>query len=324
MKAMRVHKFGLETPMQLDEIEDARPGEGEVLIKTRAIGAHPVDVTIRGGMHPFHKFVTPPYMPGPEAAGEVVEVGAGVEGFRVGQRVCGRAMGGAYAGLVRLGAPWTMNLPDAYSWAEGAGIAVQFITAWNAVVTNGRASAGEVVLVQGGAGGVGMAAIQLARAVGCRVIATASSPEKLKIAKEMGADEVINYREVNFAERCLELTGGRGVDVVIEMIAEENLDKDVDAICPLGRIVVVGTSKGLDPDAAFGVQKALMKDAQILCISMVNLPPRLPELMRGLAPMIETGDFKVRVFREMPLIEANAAHDLLWGGEVTGKLVLVP
>ncbi|MBT3351035.1 MAG: NADPH:quinone reductase [Nitrospinaceae bacterium] len=324
MKAMRVHKFGLETPMQLDEIEDARPGAGEVLIKTHAIGAHPVDVTIRGGMHPFQKFVTPPYMPGPEAAGEVVELGVGVEGFEVGQRVCGRAMGGAYAELVRLGAPWTLNLPDAYSWAEGAGLAVQFITAWNSVVINGRASAGEVVLVQGGAGGVGMASIQLARAVGCRVIATASSPEKLKIAKEMGADEVINYREENFAERCLELTGGRGVDVIIEMIAEENLDKDVDAICPLGRIVVVGTSKGLDPDAAFGVQRALMKDAQILCVSMVNLPPRLPKLMRHLTPMVEAGNFDVRIFREMPLIEANAAHALLWGGEVTGKLVLVP
>ncbi len=93
-------------------------------------------------MHPFHKFVEPPYIPGPEAAGDVVEVGAGVEGFRVGQRVCGRAMGGAYARLVRLGAPWTLNLPDVYGYAEGAGIAVQFITAWNAVVIYGRAAAG--------------------------------------------------------------------------------------------------------------------------------------------------------------------------------------
>lgn len=159
MKAVRVHKFGLDAPMHLDEIEDARAGVGEVLIRTRAIGAHPVDVSVRAGFHPFKKFVTPPYIPGPEAAGEVVEVGAGVEGFRTGQRVCGRAMGGAYAEFVRLGAPWSLNLPDTYGFSQGAGIAVQFITAWNAVVISARATAGETVLAQGGAGGVGMAAI---------------------------------------------------------------------------------------------------------------------------------------------------------------------
>ncbi len=277
-----------------------------------------------GGVHPFHKFVEPPYIPGPEAAGDVVEVGAGVEGFRVGQRVCGRAMGGAYARLVRLGAPWTLNLPDVYGYAEGAGIAVQFITAWNAVVIYGRAAAGETVLVQGGAGGVGMAAIQLAKAIGCRVIATASTPEKVEICRAMGADETINYREEDFAEGCSEITAGRGLGVIIEMVADVNLDKDIDAIRPTGRIVVVGTSKGLDPDASFSVQKALIKDAQILCLSMVNLAPRLPELTRRFSPILEAGKIRMHVFREMPLAEANEAHNLLWNGEVMGKLVLTP
>ncbi len=324
MRAMRVHKFGLDTPMRLDEIEDARPEAGELLICAHAIGAHPVDVSVRAARHPFHEFLSPPYIPGPEAAGEVVEVGEGAEGFRVGQRVCGRAIGGAYAGLVRIGAPWALNLPDSYSYAEGAGLAVQFITAWNALIIYARASAGEWVLIQGGAGGVGMAAIQLARAVGCRVIATVSSGEKAALCKSLGAEETILYREEDFTTRCAELIGGRGVDVVIEMIADENLDKDIDAICPQGRIVIVGTEKGLDPDASFGVQKALLKDAQILCISMVNLPPRLPGLMRRLAPMLEAGGLRMHVFREMPLAEANAAHELLWSGGVTGKLVLIP
>ena len=324
MKAVRVHGFGLDVPMRLDEIEDARAGEGEVLIRARAIGVHPVDVSVRAGLHPFHKILAPPYIPGPEAAGEVVEVGAGVEGFRIGQRVCGRATGGAYAELVRLGVPWTLNLPDTYGFAEGAGIAVQFMTAWNAVVINARAAAGETVLVQGGAGGVGLAAIQLAKAVGCRVFATVSSSEKADLSRSVGADETINYREEDFAARCEELTDGRGVDVVIEMVAEKNIDKDIDAIRPMGRIVVVGTDKGLDPDASFGVQKALIKDAQIRCISMVNLPPLLPEVVRGLSPMLETGKLKMHVFCEMPLVEANAAHDLIWSGDVTGKLVLIP
>jgi len=324
MKAMRVHKFGLETPMRLDEIEDARAGEGEVLIETRAIGAHPVDVTIRGGMHPFHKFVAPPYIPGPEAAGEVVEVGAGVEGIRAGQRVCGRAMGGAYAGLVRLGAQWTMNLPDAYSWAEGAGIAVQFITAWNAVVINGRASAGEVVLVQGGAGGVGMAAIQLARQLGCRVLATVSSNEKADFCRSLGADETINYREEDFVARCLEATGGRGVDVIVEPSANDNFDKDLDAICVDGRIVIMGPGLGRGPEATFRVPSLMTKDARVFGVTGVNLARKMPEVVPRFMPFLREGTFKIHVDRSFSLAEANAAHELMQSAQFLGKLVIVP
>lgn len=151
-----------------------------------------------------------------------------------------------------------------------------------------------------------------------------SSDEKADLSRSVGADETINYREEDFSARCEELTDGYGVDIVIEMVAEENLEKDIDVICPMGKIVVVGTDKGLDSDARFRVQKALLKDAQIRCISMVNLPPLLPEVMRRLSPMLEAGKLKMRVFRVMPLAEANAAHDLIWGGGVMGKLILIP
>jgi len=285
---------------------------------------HPVDVSVRAGLHPFHKILAPPYIPGPEAAGEVVEVGARRGGIPDRTARLRPRDGGRLRRTRAPRRPWTLNLPDTYGFAEGAGIAVQFMTAWNAVVINARAAAGETVLVQGGAGGVGLAAIQLAKAVGCRVFATVSSSEKADLSRSVGADETINYREEDFAARCEELTDGRGVDVVIEMVAEENLDKDIDAIRPMGRIVVVGTDKGLDPDASFGVQKALIKDAQIRCMSMANLPPLLPEVVRGLSPMLETGKLKMHVFCEMPLVEANAAHDLIWSGDVTGKLVLIP
>ncbi len=324
MKAMRVHKFDLDTPMRMDEIDDAVAGPGEVLIRNRAIGAHPVDVTIRSAQHPFHTNFTPPYHPGTEAAGDVIAVGEGVEEFQIGQRVCGRAAGGAYAELVRLGAEWTLDLPDAYSYSEGAGITVQFITAWNALIVNARAAAGETVLIQGGVGGVGMASVQLAKAIGCRVIATVSSKEKADLCRSLGADETINRREEDFAARCLELTGGRGVDVVVEMIADVNLDRDIDAIRPLGRIVVVGTARALDPKISFSSQKSLIRGAQILCMSVVNFPPHVPDFKRRFPPMLKTGRFKVPIFREMPIAEANEAHEIIWSGDYSGKLVLIP
>jgi NADPH2:quinone reductase len=294
MKAMRVQEFDLDAPMQMEEIEDARPGPGELLIRNHAIGAHPVDVTIRSAQHPFHTNFTPPYHPGTEAAGEVIEVGEGVEG------------------------------PAAYSFSEGAGIAVQYITAWNVLVVNARAAAGETVLVQGGAGGVGMASVQLAKAMGCRVFATVSSNEKADLCRRLGADEVINYREEDFVARCLELTGGRGVDIVVEMVADKNLDQDIDAICPLGRIIVVGTDRALDPKVCFASQKSLLRGAHIICMSVVNFPPHLPDFHRRFPAMLQTGRFQLPVFREMPLAEANAAHDILWEGGYVGKLVLVP
>lgn len=324
MKAVRVHNFGLEHPMQLEEIEEPKPGEGEVLIRNRAIGVHPVDLAVRGALHPFHRNVTPPYIPGVEAAGEVMEVGPGVEGFHVGQRACGRCIGGAYAEVVRLGAVWSLGLPDSYSFSEGSGLVVQFLTAWNALVLQGTASAGENVLVHGGAGGVGMASVQLAKAMGCRVFATARSKEKADLCLQVGADEAILYREEDFAARCMDLTRNQGVDLIVEVAADANLSKDVDAIRAGGRIVVVGTAKALDPEACFGVQKALLKDARIVCMSMPNLQPRLPETKRRLIPMLESGRFKVPVFREIPLAEANAAHEIAWGGDHVGKLVLIP
>ena len=324
MKAMRVHEFGLEHPMRLDEVEDPRPQEDEILVRSLAAGAHPVDVVIRAAKHPFHKNFTLPYIPGPEAAGDVIAVGAGVKNFRIGQRVCGRCTGGSYAEKVRMGISWATELPESYSYAEGAGIVVQFATAWNALVIQAQAGPGETVLIHGGAGGVGMAALQLAKTMGCRVIATAGTRKKCGLCVDLGADRAINYREENFAEGALKLTEGRGVDVVVDCAADANLMNDVDAIRPGGRIVVLGTAKALDEKAAFGVQRALVKDARILCMSMPNLTPHLPGLMRRLSSLVSGIHFKIPIYREMKLAEANAAHEILWSGEHHGKIVLAP
>ena len=324
MKAVRVHQFNMDVPMRVDEVEDAKPEPGEVLIKAGAVGVNPVDLAIRAAKHPYAKLVTPPYVPGAEAAGEIIALGEGVEGWWIGQRVYGRAMGGSYAENVRLVADATAELPEAYSYEEGACITVAFYTAWNALVIKAGAGPGETVLVQGGAGGVGMAAIQLAKRLGCRVFATVSSDAKANFCREMGADATINYREEDFAERCMELTGGRGVDVVVELCACDNFDKDLDAIRVDGKIIVIGTGTGKGPGAEFRVPAVMTKDAVVLGLAVVNLFPKMPELVRRFTPLLREGAFRVNVDKASRFEEANEAHDYVLEGQFLGKVVLVP
>ncbi|MCY4383569.1 MAG: NADPH:quinone reductase [Nitrospinae bacterium] len=324
MKAVRVHQFNMDVPMRVDEVEDAKPEPGEVLIKAGAVGVNPVDLAIRAAKHPYAKLVTPPYIPGAEAAGEIIALGDGVEGWRIGQRVYGRAMGGGYSENVRLVAGAMAELPEAYSYEEGACITVAFYTAWNALVIKAQVGPGETVLVQGGAGGVGMAAVQLAKRLGCRVFATVSSDAKAKFCKEMGADETINYREEDFAERCMELTGGRGVDVVVELCACDNFDKDLDAIRVDGKIIVIGTGTGKGPGAEFRVPAVMTKDAVVLGLAVVNLFPKMPELVRRFTPLLREGAFRVNVDKASSFEEANEAHDYVLEGQFLGKVVLVP
>ena len=324
MKAVRVHQFNMDVPMRVDEVEDAKPEPGEVLIKAGAVGVNPVDLAIRAAKHPYAKLVTPPYIPGAEAAGEIIALGEGVEGWRIGQRVYGRAVGGSYAENVRLVADGTAELPEAYSYEEGACITVAFYTAWNALVIKAGAGPGETVLVQGGAGGVGMAAIQLAKRLGCRVFATVSSDAKAQFCRDMGADETINYREEDFAERCMELTGGRGVDVVVELCACDNFDKDLDAIRVNGKIIVIGTGTGKGPGAEFRVPAVMTKDAVVLGLAVVNLFPKMPELVRRFTPLLREGAFRVNVDKASRFEEANEAHDYVLEGQFLGKVVLVP
>ena len=324
MKAVRVHEFNMDVPMRVDEVEDAKLGPGEVLVKAGAVGVNPVDLAIRAAKHPYAKLVTPPYIPGAEAAGEIIALGDGVDGWRIGQRVYGRAVGGSYAERVRLVADATAELPEAYSYEEGACITVAFYTAWNALVIKAGAGPGETVLVQGGAGGVGMATIQLAKRLGCRVFATVSSDAKAKFCKDMGADETINYREEDFAERCMELTGGRGVDVVVELCACDNFDKDLDAIRVDGKIIVIGTGTGKGPGAEFRVPAVMTKDAVVLGLAVVNLFPKMPEVVRRFTPLLREGAFRVNVDKASRFEEANEAHDYVLEGQFLGKVVLVP
>ena len=324
MQAIRVHEFGLDAPMRLEEVEDPAPGPGEIVIRVGAAGVNPVDMSIRSGVPPYRNYVKLPYLPGMEAAGEVVALGEGAENFRLGQRVFGRCPKGGYAERVHLEAATAVELPDDYGYPEGAAIPIAFYTAWNGLVLKAGAGAGETVLVQGGAGGVGMGAIQLAKALGCRVITTVSTQEKAGFARRMGADEIIRYREEDFAERCLELTGGRGVDVILELAACDNFDKDLDALCVNGRLVVVGSGTGKGPEATFRVPAVLAKDARILGLTARHLIPHLPEVVRRFEPLLKENKFQVHVDRAFPFAEAEDAQKLVLSGNFLGKVVLTP
>ena len=324
MRAVRVYEFDLNVPMQVDEVDDPRPEAGEILVKVGAAGLNPSDIATRTGKHPFSKFLTPPYIPGNEASGEIVELGEGVEDFEKGQKVFGGTMGGAYAEIVRMKASGVIPLPDGFSYGQGAGIRISLLTSWNALVLKDNVQPGETVLVQGGAGGVGMTTIQLAKHLGCRVFATVSTDEKADYCRKLGADEVINYKEEDFVERCKQLTDDKGLDAIVELVACDNFDKDMDAIRIGGRILLIGTGTGKGPMTQFRVPAAMVKDAHIMGMSGLNLGPQVPGMVRDLTPLLNDGVFDIHVEREFSIDESNEAHQFVLGGKFFGKIVVVP
>ena len=324
MKAVRVMRFGLEYPMELEEVAAPKPGPGEILVRIAAAGVNPLEVAIRSGNHPRARAMTLPYTCGTDVAGEVEAMGDGVEAFALGDRVWGRASTGAYAEKGLLTADSTGKLPDSMSFAEGAALPIPLLTAWNALVLKGQAAPGDCVLVQGGAGGVGYLAVQLARAVGCRVFTTVSSGEKADFCLAAGAEAAINYKEEDVPGRVMELTSGRGVEVVVETVGCENLPSDLRFNAVDGRIVIVGTGTGKGPDVTIPLPAAMGRDARILALSSGNLNPLVPGILRRLAPMLESGTIKPHIGRALPMEQANESHEVLLSGKFLGKINLVP
>ena len=324
MKAVRVTRFGLEHPMELEEVAEPKPGPGEMLVRIAAAGVNPLEVAIRSGNHPRAGAMTLPYTCGTDVAGEVEAVGDGVEAFAPGDRVWGRASTGAYAEKGLLPADSTGKLPDSTSFAEGAALPIPLLTAWNALVVKGEAAPGDCVLVQGGAGGVGYLSIQLARTIGCRVFATVSSKEKADFCLAAGAEAAINYREADVPERMMDLTNGRGVDVVVETVGCDNLGSDLKLNAINGRIVVVGTGTGKGPEVTIPLPAAMGRDARILALSSGNLNPLVPGILKRLEPLLESGAIKPHIGREIPLEQANESHEVLLSGKFLGKINLTP
>jgi NADPH:quinone reductase len=318
MKAVVVREFGPPDVMKLEDVPDPSPGAGQVLVRVQAIGMNPVDVYIRTGT--YARKPNLPYIPGSDFAGVVAAVGADVSTVRKGDRVYAYASS-AYAQFAVCDEWQVHQLPDRASFQQGAALGVPFGTAWRGLFIRAHGRAGDTVLVHGGSGGVGTAAIQIARAHGMRVIGTAGTDKGQALVREQGAHIVLNHREPDYMQQILPLTGGRGVDVVLEMLANVNLDRDLEVLAPGGRVVVIGNRGRVEIDP----RKAMGKDAAILGMTLFNVTrPELHEIHSGLVAGLENGTLSPVIGKELPLSEAIKAHTLIMEPGAFGKIVLIP
>ena len=323
MKAMRLAEFGSPENLRLEEAPDPELREGHVVIRVKATGINPADLVRMSGKYP--QPLPLPYTPGTDVAGEVEAIGAGVGHVRVGERVFGRSLnGGGYAEKACLPTNEIFPLPENLSFAEGAAIPVPFYTAYVALHHKAQLKEGETVLISAGGGGVGVAAIQLAKAAGARVITTVGSQEKAERTKELGADIALNYKEQDFAAEVQSLTDGKGVDVIIENVAADNFAQDFSALGRHGRIVLIGTGTGKALESTFMTGAALFKEATIYGMALPNSVALIPDIANALIPLFADQKVKAMVHKSYPLVEAQQALRDLVAGKVFGKLVLAP
>jgi NADPH:quinone reductase-like Zn-dependent oxidoreductase len=308
--------------MKFEEAEDLTGGPGQILVEVRAAGVNPVDTTFRSGAHPLSKSLKLPWTPGIDAAGEVIEVGAGVEGFEVGDRVFGAAMTGSYAEKAALNGLRTAHIPSNLSFEDCASFPVVLYTAFYAVVVKAGIQPGQTFLIHAGAGGVGSMAIQIAKASGARVITTVSSKEKADVAASLGADIIVNYRDEDFADRCAAETGGRGVDAVIEMVAADNFDGSCRALKKGGTMVLLGSGTGKNPTGSVNYPPFYSKDIDVRGMSLFNADSVFPDMLRQVNHLLEAGQVRPLLGEVIPIAEAARAHEVLMTGKVPGKIVL--
>lgn len=319
MKAILVRQFGDPDVMTLENLPDPKPGPGQVLIRVKAVGVNPVDNYIRSGAYARKPAL--PYTPGTDIGGVVEAVVSGSSRLKAGDRVYAYAVNGGCAELAVCDEAQAVRLPDGVSFQQGAAIGVPYATAWRALFHRAQARPGETVLVHGASGGVGTAAVQLARAHGMRVIGTAGTPEGLSLVRQQGAHDVLNHRDAEYLQQLMPLTGGRGVDVILEMLANVNLDRDLEVLAIHGRVVVVGNRGRVEIDP----RKAMGKDGTILGMTLFNATPSdLQEIHAGLAAGLENGTLKPIIGKELPLADAPKAHQAVMESGAFGKIVLIP
>ncbi len=320
MKAIRVHEFGGPEVLKLEEAPDLKPGPGQVVVNVKAVGVNPVDTYIRAGAYALKPAL--PYTPGMDAAGTVQAVGRGVAGVGVGERVyVGGTLSGAYADQALCEAAQVHRLPVRLSFAQGAGVNVPYATAHRALYHRAQGQPGETVLVHGASGGVGLAAVQMARASGLTVIGTAGTEKGRKLVLDQGAHYVIDHHLEGYTEQILALTQGRGVDIILEMLANVNLARDLTLLALRGRVVVIGNRGSIE----INPRAAMQRDASILGFTLMNATKEeLASIHAALVAGLESGTLDPVVGREIPLAEAPRAHQAVLEPGAYGKIVLIP
>ncbi len=318
MKAIRVHEFGGPEVLRLEEVADPQAGARQVVVRVAAAGVNPVEVYIRSGTYPR----TPelPYTPGTDGAGIVEAVGAEVKRVRVGERVyLAGSISGTYAARALCLETQVHTLPAALSFAQGAAVGVPYATAYRALFDRAQARPGETVLIHGASGGVGVAALQLARAAGLTVFGTGGTDEGRKLVAAQGAQHVLDHRSADYLQQLMTLTDGRGVDVIIEMLANVNLNKDLGVLAARGRVVVVGSRGAVEIDP----RQTMGRDASIHGMSLNNATEAdLLRIHAALVAGLDNGTLRPVVGRELPLPAAARAHEQVMEQGAHGKIVL--
>jgi NADPH2:quinone reductase len=324
MKAIVAREFGGPDVLKLEEVPDPDAAPQQVRVRLHAIGVNPYDTYMRSGGYAVNPGL--PYTPGADGAGVIDQVGEGVSGWRPGDRVyiSGTAAGkahGAYAQYAVCTTDQVHRLPDRVSFAQGAGLFVPYVTAWRALFGRANTRAGDVLLVHGASGGVGVAATQFAVSVGITVIGTAGTPEGLDVVRSQGAHHAVNHTAAGYRDEIVRIAGGRGPDVIVEMLANVNLDHDLTMIAPGGRVVVVGNRGRVEIDA----RKIMSKDVSVFGLALWGVPPEeARRAHHAIVAGLEAGTLKPVVGTEMPLENAASAHVKVMEPGARGKIVLIP
>ena len=320
MKAIQVYQFGGPEVLALHEVPTPKPGPGEVLVRVHAAGVNPYDTYMRNGAYPVKP--TLPYTPGSDAAGTIEAVGAGVAKVKPGDRVyTATTLTGAYAEYALARESQVYALPEKISFSPGAGLWVPYGTAYTALRHHADARAGETLLIHGASGGVGIAAVQFARALGLTVIGTAGTPRGVELVKKEGAHHVFDHSKPGYAEEVLKATGGRGVDLVLEMLANVNLATDLKLLTIRGRAIVIG-NRG---EITINPRELMARRASVRGFTLwAATDAEAAEIHAAIAAGLENGTQRPIVGKELPLKDAPQAHIDVMAPGAFGKIVLIP
>ncbi|MGI8602596.1 MAG: NADPH:quinone reductase [Verrucomicrobiales bacterium] len=319
MKAIRVHRFGGPDVLEIEDVPLPRPGAGEVLIRIKAIGVNPVETYLRSGSSAAHSL---PYTPGSDSAGIIEITGEGVTACKTGDRVyTSGTLTGAYADAAICRVEDVHPLPENITFEQGAAINIPYATAYRALKQRSIARTGETVLIHGASGGVGVAAVQIARAMGLTVIGTAGSEPGRHLVLEQGAHHCLDHTQDDYLDELQPLTKNRGPDIILEMLSDVNLANDTTVIARRGRIIVIGCRGKIE----INPRELMLREADVRGLLLFNATPEeLASIHAALSAGLENGTLRPIVGRKFPLADADAAHTAVLEKGAFGKIILVP
>ena len=320
MKAILVREFGGPEVLKLEELPTPKSAAGQVLVRIHAAGVNPYDTYMRSGTYAQKPAL--PYTPGSDGAGVIEAVGEGVKKVKRGDRVyTAKTVTGAYAEFALALEEQVHALPEKISFGQGAGVWVPYGTAYHALHHSAEAHASETVLVHGASGGVGSAAVQMAHAMGLTVFGTAGTQKGAELVKREGAHQVFDHSKPGYQEEILKATGGRGVDIILEMLANVNLAHDTKLLASRGRVIVIG-NRG---EVTINARELMGRRASIRAFTLWGITPaEESEIHAGLIAGLENGTLRPVVGKELPLSEAARAHNEILEPGAAGKMVLIP